>query len=204
MSKIDRDQFLTRRVFSRRMVFVAGAITLLMVALGSLVGLPPAAGQSGPEATVTATLRIASSCLIVSPTEVDFGSLEFTQPAGMRSSAAPSEATAAVTIRNCSSQGQSILVRGGPAVGPGVIWGHAPPGADVCLAPNLFIQGVRDSSGTAKRLTIVDQVFKSLPAGATDPVTLTLIPPCSGSTGAGREVSVKYTFTATLAEHGTR
>jgi hypothetical protein len=149
-------------------------------------------------------MRIASSCLVVSPTTVDFGSLEFTQPIGMRPSAAPAEATAAVTVRNCSSQGQTILVRGGPAVGTGVVWAHAPPGVDVCVGPNLFIQGVRDASGTAKRLTIVDQVFKSMPAGATEPVTLTLTPPCSGSIGAGVQLSVKYTFVATFAEHGTR
>lgn len=204
VSKIDRDQFLTRRVLSRRMAVVAGAVTLLMAALASFGALSPAAGQTGPEATVTATLRIASSCLVVSPTTVDFGSLEFTQPTGMRPNATPAEATAAVTVRNCSSQGQTILVRGGPAVGAGAVWGHAPPGADVCVGPNLFIQGVRDGSGAAKRLTIVDQVFKSLPAGATEPVTLTLTPPCSGSTGAGQQLSTKYVFVATLAEQGSR
>jgi hypothetical protein len=182
---------------------VALLIGLVMVAV--CTGLSPLAmfGQQA-EATVTATLRIASSCLVVSPTTVDFGSLEFTQPAGMRPNGAPAEATAAVTIRNCSTQNQSVLVRGGPAVGTGVVWGHAPPGADVCVGPNLFIQGVRDGSGTAKRLTIVDQVFKSLPAGGTEPVTLTLTPPCSGSTGAGQQLSVKYTFVATLAEQGSR
>jgi hypothetical protein len=177
---------------------------MLMFLLG--FGLSPLTSfsQTGPEATVTATLQIASSCLVVSPTAVDFGTLEFTQPSTARTSAAPAEATAAVSLRNCSSQSQSVLVRGGPAVGTGVIWGHAPPGADVCIAPNLFIQGVRDASGTAKRLTIVDQTFKTLPAGATEPITLTLTPPCSGSTGAGQQLTVKYTFVAALTEHGSR
>jgi hypothetical protein len=183
--------------------YAALVIGLVVVALG--FGLSPLTtfGQQA-EATVTATLRIASSCLVVSPTAVDFGTLEFSQPAAMRPNSAPAEATAAVTLRNCSTQSQSVLVRGGPAVGPGVIWGHAPPGADVCVGLNLFMQGVRDASGAVKRLTIVDQPFKSLAAGAQDLVTLTLIPPCSGSLGAGQQVSVKYTFVAALVEQGSR
>jgi hypothetical protein len=192
------------RVRRRRIAVIAGAAAVLMVALAHLGALPPVAGQSGPEATVTATLQIASSCLVVSPTAVDFGTLEFTQPASARSTAAPTEATASVSLRNCSSQSQSVLVRGGPAIGSGVLWGHAPPGADVCIAPNLFIQGVRDASGTAKRLTIFDQAFKSLQAGTTEPITLTLIPPCSGSTGTGHQMTVKYTFIATFTEQGSR
>ena len=183
--------------------YAALVIGLVVVAIGFGLSPLPTFGQQA-EATVTASLRIASSCLVVSPTTVDFGTLEFSQPAAMRPNAAPAEATAAVTLRNCSTQSQSVLVRGGPAVGPGVIWGHTPPGADVCVGPNLFIQGVRDASGAARRLTIVDQPFKSLAAGATEPVTLTLTPPCSGSIGAGVQVSVKYTFVATLAEQGTR
>jgi hypothetical protein len=204
VSKFVANQSGEGRVRGGRTAIIAGAAVLITVAIATLGALPPAAGQTGPEATVTATMRIASSCLVVSPTTVDFGSLEFTQPAGTRSNPAPAEATAAVTVRNCSSQGQTILVRGGPAVGTGVVWAHAPPGADVCIGPNLFIQGVRDASGATKRLTIVDQAFKSMPAGANEPVTLTLTPPCSGSTGAGVQVSVKYTFVATLAEQGSR
>lgn len=178
---------------------------VLMLMLISLAALPvPTSGQQA-EATVTATVRIASSCLVVSPTTIDFGTLEFTQPVAARGAAAElPEATATVSLRNCSSQGETILVRGGPATGTGVLWGHAPPGADVCIGPNLFIQGVRDASGSGKRLTIIDQTFKAMPAGGTEPITLTLIPPCSGSTGAGRSVSVPYTFVATLAERGSR
>ena len=204
LSKFVANQSGEGRVLGGRTAIIASIATMLTLAAAMLGALPSAEGQANPEATVTATLRIASSCLVVSPTTVDFGSLEFTQPTGMRPNTTPAEATAAVTVRNCSSQGQTILVRGGPAIGTGAVWGHAPPGADVCVGPNLFVQGVRDASGTAKRLTIVDQVFKSLPAGATEPVTLTLTPPCSGSTGAGQQLSTKYIFVATGAEQGAR
>jgi len=181
--------------------------TLVLVGLGlllSLLGLSslPAFGQSA-EVTVSATLRIASSCLSVSPTAVDFGTLELTQPAAARS-AATQGATATVTVRNCSSQPETILVRGRAVTAPGVAWSHAPPAADVCAAPNLFSQGVRDGAAGEKRLTVNDQILKSLPPGAAEPVTLTLVPPCSGSTGSGQAITVVYIFTATLGEPGPR
>jgi hypothetical protein len=179
-------------------------VLVVLVLCGIGVGLSPlsAVGQQA-EVTVTATLRIASSCLVVSPTAVDFGTVEFTRPPATRPSPTPA-ATATVSLRTCASQSQTILARGAPATGAGVLWAHAPPGADVCPGPNLFIQGVRDAAGVEKRLTVTDQVFKSLAAGAVEPVTLTLTPPCSGSTGAGETVTVKYTFVATLSEHGSR
>jgi hypothetical protein len=166
---------------------------------------PPAVGQTGPEATVTATLRIASACLIVSPTAVDFGTMQFTQPAvAPRSVDSLPAATATVSVRNCSSQAETVLVRGGPVTGGGITWSHAPPGADPCAGPNLFVQGVRDAARSERRLSLADQVLKTLPAGATEPVTLTLVPPCSGSVGAGTALTVTYTFIATLTEPGAR
>lgn len=182
----------------------AGLLALALILAYAAAGSAPTAGQVSSEVTVAATLRIASSCLIVSPTAVDFGTVEFTRPPATRPSPTPAATTATVSLRNCSSQSETILVRGAPATGAGVLWGHAPPGADVCLGPNLFIQGVRDAAGAEKRLSITDQAFKSLPAGATEPIALTLTPPCSGSTGAGQTVTVKYTFVATLSEHGSR
>jgi hypothetical protein len=198
LSVLDRAQ---RRSVAKPGAFLAG---LLLIAIG--LGLSPLStfGQQA-ETTVTASVRIASSCLIVSPTAVDFGTLELTQPTAARSAVAqPTEATATVSLRNCSSQNETILVRGGPATGAGVLWSHAPPGADVCIGPNLFIQGVRDAARSEKRLTIIDQAFKTMPAGASEPVTLTLTPPCSGSTGAGQTLTVKYIFVATLAEQVSR
>jgi hypothetical protein len=179
----------------RRGVLVATVSLVLGVAALSAL---PASGQSA-ETTVTATLRIAAACLTVSPTAVDFGTLELTPPdLAARASATP-PATATVTLRNCAAQPETVLVKGGPATGAGVNWALAPT-ADVCAGPNLFIQGVRDLSRGERRLTANEQPLKSLAPGAGEPVMLTLVPPCAGSTGAGQSITVKYTFTATFTE----
>ncbi|MGH2583850.1 MAG: hypothetical protein ACRDJE_02945 [Dehalococcoidia bacterium] len=183
---------------ARRGVLAGLGLIVLSLLASSLMAF----GQ-GAEVTVSATLRIASSCLSVSPTTVDFGTLELTQPAAVRSAATPS-ATATVTVRNCSSQPETILVRGRAVTAPGVAWSHAPAAADVCAGLNLFAQGVRDGAAGEKRLTVNDQILKSLSPGAAEPVTLTLVPPCSGSTGAGQAITVAYIFTATLGEQRSR
>lgn len=182
-------------------------LAMLLIVLGmplagfALSDLPTF--SQGSNVTVTATLRIASACLVVSPTAVDLGTLGLTQPGMSAAHTASPPGTATVTVRNCSAQAETIMVKGGPASGPGVTWTHA-PGADVCVGPNLFVQGVRDLSRNDRRLTATDQPLKTLAAGASESVMLTLVPPCSGSAGAGQTITVPYTFTATLAESGPR
>jgi hypothetical protein len=173
-----------------------------VVFAGAIFPVLPVSGQ-GADVTVTATLRIASACLAVSPTAVDFGALGLTQPGASSAGAAASPATATVTVRNCSAQPATVFVKGGIASGPGVAWTHAPSG-DVCAGPNLYLQGVRDLSRNERRLSALDQPLKTLAAGASEPVMLTLVPACSGSAGAGLTITVPYTFTATLAEIGPR
>lgn len=196
-------------VSARRLVRVLGYTTMrsrivlfsLLVALGGLaVTAGPTFGQSA-ETSVTATLRIASACLTVSPNTVDFGTLELTQPG-----IAPAPATATVVLRNCSAQSETVLVRGSAAMASGNGLAAATPawnlasGSNVCAGPNLFLQGIRDSARVEKQITAADQLLKPLPAGATESLVLTLVPPCAGSIGAGQTISVRYSFTATLLE----
>jgi hypothetical protein len=176
----------------RRAAIVAGFGLLLLTARASALSV---AGQPA-EAVVTATVRISSTCVLVNPTAVDFGTLPFSQPG------AAQMGTAAVTLSNCSAQNQTILARGTAATGTGATWTHAPPGSDVCPGVNLFIQGVRDAAQVEKRLTVNDQPLKALAGGATETLTLTLVPPCTGSAGAGQAMTVRYIFTGTLAEPG--
>jgi hypothetical protein len=189
----------------------------LFVCAAILALATPAAGQ-GPVATVSATVTLRSTCLIASPGSVGFGIVSFSQQG-----AAPQPATAQVTVTNCSPQAVTVLARGSQATGGGVTWNHPAPGAGVCSTsgsgslnggigngnagsiggggsgPSTFIQGVRDAAGAEKQFTLSDQPFKSIQAGAAEPVTLTFVPPCAGSGGGGQVMTFQYVFTATAA-----
>ena len=175
----------------RRAAVIVGVGLLLSLSAATL----PMRAQT-PEAIVTATVRISSTCVIVNPTTVDFGTLPFSQPGAAQA------ATVAVTLRNCAVQNETILTRGTTATGANATWTHAPPGADVCPGPNLYIQAVRDAAQVEKRLTVNDQTLKSLSAGAMEALTLVLVTPCTGSAGAGQVMSTRYIFTGTLADPG--
>jgi hypothetical protein len=169
---------------------VAGLLGMLVL---SMVLPLPVFGQ-GPGATVTATLTMgATACLIASPSSVSFGILAFTQPG-----AAPQPATVSISLHNCSAQAANVLARGGTATGV-VGWAHALPPLGVCPVPNTFIQGVRESAGEEKRLSLTNQPFTTVQPGASTPVTLSFLPPCSGSAGGGQSITLTYTFTATAA-----
>jgi hypothetical protein len=170
---------------------VVGIGLLLCLSLSAL----PIVAQT-PEAMVTATVRISSACVIANPTAVDFGTLPFSQPG------AAQIATAAVTLRNCATQNETILARGTTATGTGSTWTHAPPGTDVCPGPNVYIQAVRDAAQVEKRLSVNDQTLKAMPGGAMETLTLILVAPCTGSAGAGQSMSTRYIFTGTLGDPG--
>jgi type 1 fimbria pilin len=153
------------------------------------------------ETTVSATVRIAASCLVVTPAAVDFGTVEFTRATAV-SNASPGVG-AVVSVRNCSQQSENVFVRGGVAGPASAQWAHA-PGQDVCAGPNLFIQGVKDNAQSERRLGSTAQLVKTLAAGATEPLTLTFVPPCAGSAGAGQTITLTYTFTAVLNDQSGR
>jgi hypothetical protein len=169
------------------------AVLLGMLALATLVPLP-VLGQ-GPGATVTATVTMGSTaCLIASPSTVSFGILGFTQPG-----ASPQPATASISLHNCSTQAVNVLARGSYTSG-GAVWTHASPALGVCAVPNTFIQGVRGPTGEEQRLSLANQPLAAVQPGAANPLTLTFVPPCAGSSGGGQSITLTYTFTATAAE----
>jgi hypothetical protein len=180
------------------------AFLVSVMLIGAWLGLvwTTAVGQSA-ETTVSATVRIASSCLVVTPTAVDFGTVEFTRSTTTAVSNAPPGVGAVVSVRNCSQQSENVFVRGGVAGPASAQWAHA-PGQDVCAGPNLFIQGVKDTTQSERRLGSTAQLVKTLAAGATEPLTLTFVPPCAGSAGAGQTISLTYTFTAVLTDQSGR
>jgi hypothetical protein len=193
-----------------------GRLAIAVIALAGIVLLArPAAGQ-GAVATVSATVTLRSTCLIASPGSVGFGIVSFSQQG-----AAPQTVTAPIALNNCSPTAVTVLARGSQATGNQATWNLAAPGVSVCTPPtsgsganggisgglpgsggstqgiNTFIQGVRDASGVEKQLTTTDQTFKTVAAGATEPVTLTFVPPCAGSSGGGQSMTFQYIFTAT-------
>lgn len=170
-------------------------VGVLLALLGLSVLLPlPAFGQ-GPAATVTATVTMGSTaCLIASPNSVAFGIVAFTQPG-----AAPQTATASISLHNCSAQAVNVLARGSNASG-GATWTLTPGSLGVCSTANTFIQGVRDSAESEKRLSLVNQPFTVVQPGVSTPITLTFLPPCTGSTGGGNSVTLTYIFTATATD----
>lgn len=155
----------------------------------------PASGSSGP-GTVDAVVTMADSavCLELSTAAIDFGTRQFGE---VGAAAAP-----LIGVTNCSAVGESILVRGTDATGPGgAAWSLVTFGA--CQTGVL---------GTDKfRLRLASQAvpdlfvdfgtenvtLQALVAGATANHEAQIDTPCPGSTGAGAVMSMQVVFTAT-------
>lgn len=177
----------------RQGAFAAAALILASAFAWSL----PASGN-GPVATVSATVTIASACLIASPSTVSFGLVSFSQPGRP-----PLVASSSIALHNCSPQAVSVLVRGSVATDSSgsLVWTLATPTAGgVCPSLNTIVMGVRDGAGVEKSLTAIDQTYKSLPVNVSDPTSLTLAPPCIGSRGGGQVNTVQYIFTAVMPD----
>jgi hypothetical protein len=166
-----------------------------------VVRLSNAAGASIADDSSTATIRDDDSgppppppsvCITVSPTAtIYFGTGMLSEPGAVVSLAGDQ----GLTITNCGTQTETILVRGTSAGGLGTTWDLTE--GDPCTAgPNRF--GLRLSAGDLSlRVGAANKTVATLSPGQALTRSVRILMACSGSGGAGQTLTVQLVFTAT-------
>ena len=172
-----------------KLVAVAGALAACAIA-GST---GPAFGQAQGEGTVSAQVTVAAPCIRVTPAQLDFGTLGFSQ-----SAAAPVADSRALSIENCGTGSENIFAHGDNATSTsGTTWTLEPNQPDLCSTPNRFRQRIGAGS-LSIALSTQDTLIAPVPGGQTVSWTAYLVMPCTGSSGAGQTMTFPYVFTAVL------
>jgi hypothetical protein len=171
-----------------------GAIGLALAAASLALAAAPA--WSADSATVSMSVTPASACIqLNSGSSLNFGTVPFSAPnqPGTQSNPGPE-------VQNCSTATERVFARGTNASnGAGANWSLGgvfdQTTSNVnCSAGNLnkFDVGV----GASTLLSTTDQELSSLSGGATGQPPVTLVMPCTGSSGAGTVMTWSVIFTA--------
>ena len=177
-------------------------IALALIAACSalaLTAVPTFASDSG---SVAARVNVAEPCIIVTgvapsggqTSTLDYGTL------ALSTSSSTVENTQYANYSDCSGSPETIFVKGTDALGGSSTWNLVPDGNPCSAGVDKY--GVRVTGGQntiSTRLTLTDQQFlagftSSSPTGA----NVTLIMPCTGSSGRGQPMTFSVTFTATF------
>jgi hypothetical protein len=179
----------------RTIAFVVG---LAAVAL-ACSSLPAFSADNG---VVAATVTAAAPCITLSNTALAFGPQAFSTASQTKQ---PTTATS-TTVTNCSSNAEKFYAHGTDANGSGgATWANVGGTFDfTCATTNTFNQIIFDSvwgSPNYKALGKSD-VDLTVPfvgakaAGSSETYAFGMTMPCTGSVGAGVEMSFQYVFTA--------
>lgn len=173
--------------------------------LGVLTVTGTGGADNGSVTTTIEAQEAPGPCILLSTSNIDYGTAAFSTPLTPRS------ASGEVTITNCGVEQEDILARGADATGPSATWTLAnPPGpsGNICALAsggiNQYAHTLDDGNLPAVvALTNVNQTYQAgLSAGANVPTDTTFHMPCSGSDGAGELMSTSITFTALAVELG--
>jgi len=162
---------------------------LALVALWATSVTPILASDNG---TVDATVTVATPCVTVSPSQLDFGTLPFS------SLAFPGSANRPLQVHNCGSSGEQLFIRGTDATLAGAAVWTLNAEAQPCYGGlNEYTLIAGTGVGTSTALTKVDQLAETVGADA-DAATnsLALYMPCAGSNGIGSTLAFQAIFTA--------
>lgn len=147
---------------------------------------------------VNATVTPQGVCLILSTDTVDYG----TQP--FSTDIAPSIAIAGgPQIENCGTKEIDIAASGTDASNGVDLWELVPTDfgtLPTCPAINEFGHGVLSSDGDVDLVNSPSSFIAGFPALALTPTDMSLVMPCSGSSGAGEPMSFSVSFMASIAE----
>ena len=180
------------------------ARSLAAAACFVLSALPASAADNG---TVTARVTVASPCILLGTTAIDFGVATFSQPGQ-----SPVQVDNQVaTIESCNPAPQVLFARGtnaSAADGSGASWNllNAAP----CPGPNSFllvnVLGTLGGVALTQQIPVVttDARFDALGGGPFQMAGNTqlrafqrLYMPCAGSSGAGKTMTFDTVYTAT-------
>jgi hypothetical protein len=182
-----------------RRLLISGGLTVAIVYLVASA-LPAFGADNG---TVSASVTAGAACITLSQTApVDFGTKDFSTSAG--NSAA---GQAAGSITNCATQTESILAKGTDASNGATTWSLVdatglPTPVNPCdlASPNTnkyFLSTFPGALSTVL-LSTTNKAFHSLAAGASSSLTVAVVMPCTGSSGAGQTLNFSYVYTATF------
>jgi hypothetical protein len=172
-------------------------LTALLLAIGS-VGLTAGPAFSQSSGTVPATVTVASPCVTVPSTAIDYGTQGFASTGtGERTSTG-----AAFQVTNCGLSQEFISVAGQDMTGGTATWTLGNNSQTTCfqdggttLTLNRYKHEVADGT-TPYLLTTTNQSLGVLSASASKTLTPKLYMPCSGSDGDGATMITAITFTA--------
>lgn len=167
-------------------------ITVLAAALWVASAAPLLAADNG---TVDAQVTVATPCILVSPSTLDFGTLPFTTLSNQ------GYAPRAIQIENCGTSQEQLFGRGTDATANAVtVWTLSD--TEPCNGGlNEYFLRARDNSNTGPfvALTTVDQPLEVVGSGNLALTNeLQLVMPCAGSDGVGEVVTFQAVFTATF------
>jgi hypothetical protein len=163
----------------------------LALALGGILAANAAPTFTADNGTVEASVTVATPCLVVTPGQIDFGTLPF-------STTQISFGVAPISYTNCSESPERVYGRGTDASGGGsATWSLSTVPCNGTL--NNYTQGVTRPGNPATFLTTTDLELETVAgnlAGAYNQASITM--PCAGSDGTGSYMSFQFIFTATF------
>jgi hypothetical protein len=167
---------------------VAGVLAACAIS----VSATPAFGDS--EGTVSASVSVAAPCLLVTPAQLDFGTLGFSPNA-----TSPVGASRPLALANCGTARENVFASGSNATSTaGTTWILEGNPSDLCSTLNRFSQRI-DTGTSSVPLTTQNTAVASVDGGLSSPLNAFVVMPCVGSGGAGEVMTFSYLFTAVLA-----
>jgi hypothetical protein len=164
------------------------ALVAVLALAAIALGAQPAFGDD--VGTVSAQVSVAAPCLQVTPGQLDFGTLGFSQ-----SNANLTGGTQPVTATNCGSAAH-LLGHGSNATSTaGTTWTLDPTGDTICPDLNRYGQRI-DTGPVSITLTAQDRTLRDLAAAEAASLNAIVVMPCAGSAGAGQTMTFSYVFTA--------
>jgi len=173
---------------------------LFTLALGaSLWAASAAPSLAADNATVAAHVDVATPCITVSTSTLNFGTLSFSTP-GVN----PVSSVQAVSYTNCGGTAEKVFGHGTNAnqANGTIVWSLVPPigNCDNYGGPNKYglVLHTPDTL-TYTLLSNTDQLLETVAAGGTGAKDHeALFMPCAGSNGAGQTMNFQTVFTATF------
>lgn len=141
--------------------------------------------------SVDATVTVATPCIVVTPSVLDFGTVPF---GGL--------ASQPLQYMNCGQADENIYGRATDASGASGTWTLDPLRASCAASPGVNhyrLDLYANANALVRPLGLVDSSIELLGSGASSvDSSIAIFMPCAGSDGIGDAMSFQITFTATF------
>jgi len=176
----------------------------------ALLGAAVLAATAGPalssdNGSVVGTVQVAqppAPCITLSTDAIDFGTLQFSDPAAASTPLATG--SPAVHVTSCSTADENLFASASAATASGGTWSlpspaQLGPGNTCAYGPNVYEPQWGSPVGGGFLYGTATQIPPAIPAAQGMDVRFKIKMPCRGSVGAGATASMTFTTTAVLA-----